>query len=108
MIPPSINNFSFSLEKLTETRDKLNAIKNANQGKSNSRPRPIPKFGTGRANNSRRGGSVRMQKERVDLPSAEQDQNPLEFRSKILEAMKGQHPKKYERFISEYYRELVK
>jgi len=49
-----------------------------------------------------------MQKERVLLPSEDQYQAPQEFREEILNAMKKQTPKDYQRMVMEYYRDLVK
>ena len=51
---------------------------------------------------------MRMQREKVDLPSEDEYQAPTKFRDEIIQAMKRQYPKNYERFISEYYKELVK
>ena len=107
-VPHSIDTENGALEKMAETRNMLNELKNTNQENSNSRPQPIPKFGTGPSRDPRRGGLVRMERKHMNLPSEDQYKGPMGFRAEILDAMKGLHPKKYERFISEYYRELVK
>ena len=65
------------------------------------------RLGTGSRRDSRRGGSVRMQKEKVLLPSEDQYKVPSAFREDILDAMKKQTPKNYERLVNEYYKELV-
>ena len=49
-----------------------------------------------------------MQRERVLLPTEDQYKVPTEFREEILDAMKRQTPKNYERMVGEYYKELVK
>ncbi len=49
-----------------------------------------------------------MRQEKVKLPGEDQFRVPGQFREEILEAMKNKYPRKYERLISEYYRELVK
>jgi hypothetical protein len=48
-----------------------------------------------------------MQKEKVLLPSEDQYKVPSAFRKEILDAMKKQTPKSYERLVNEYYKELV-
>ena len=50
---------------------------------------------------------MRMQKEKVLLPSEDQYKVPREFREEILDAMKKETPKNYEQLVNEYYRELV-
>ena len=49
-----------------------------------------------------------MNREKINLPGEDQYQVPVEFRAEILKAMKHQFPKKYERFVGEYYKELIK
>ena len=80
---------------------------NKGQGKAQSKSNR-PRFGVGRAPDSRRGGSMKMKREKVDLPSEDQYSAPTKFRDDILNAMKRKRPKNYERLISEYYKELVK
>ena len=96
------------MEKLSEARNILNELKNNNEGPSNPQLRPIPRFGVGSAKDPRQGNSIRTPKEKVDLPSEDQYKGALEFRAEILKAMKGNYPRQYERFVSEYYKELVK
>ena len=108
-VQKSIDAENSALKELQETGDMIREIKEANgemsrQASSSS----TLKFGTGRARDSRRGGSVRMQKEKVNLPSEDQYKVPGEFREEILRAMKKSAPKNYERMIMEYYKELVK
>ena len=66
------------------------------------------RLGAGSRKDSRRGGAMRMQKEKVLLPSEDQYIVPTEFREEILDAMKKETPKNYEQLVSEYYKELVK
>ncbi len=104
----SMDSENRALKFLHETRELLNEIKNsgnqmANQGKQET---PL-RLGTGNRRDSRRGGSVRMQKEKVLLPSEDQYKVPSAFREDILDAMKKQTPKNYERLVNEYYKELV-
>ena len=80
---------------------------NSEMGRQASRSTAF-KFGTGRSRDSRRGGSVRMQKEKVNLPSEDQYKVPGEFREEILRAMKKHAPQDYQRLVMEYYKELVK
>jgi hypothetical protein len=87
----------------------INELKNSNNQRSQQAQNGSPmKLGTGSARDGRRGGSSRMQKERVHLPSEDQYKVPSEFREEILKAMKKQTPKSYERMVNEYYKELVK
>lgn len=104
----SINSENRALRSLQETRKQLNEIKNSGTQMSNKGKRQTPlRLGTGSKRDSRRGGSVRMQKEKVLLPSEDQYKVPSAFREDILDAMKKQTPKNYERLVNEYYKELV-
>jgi tetratricopeptide (TPR) repeat protein len=105
----SINAENRALKELQETREMLKEMKEANseEGQQASRSTAM-KFGTGQSRDSRRGGSVRMQKEKVNLPSEDQYKVPGEFREEILRAMKKHTPQDYQRLVSEYYKELVK
>ncbi len=108
-VQKSIEAENRALKELQETQDMIQEIKEANSqmGRQASRSSPR-KFGTGRSRDPRRGGSMRMQKEKVHLPSEDQYKVPGEFRDEILKAMKKSSPKNYERMIMEYYKELVK
>ena len=99
---------NLALKGLNDTRDMLNQMKNSNEKTGKTQQQSPSKLGTGSNPDSRRGGSVRMQKERVLLPSEDQYQAPQEFREEILNAMKKQTPKDYQRMVMEYYRDLVK
>ena len=104
----SIESENLALKGLNETRDLLGKIKNF-KGETKQAKRQNPrKLGTGSNPDSRRGGATRMQKERVLLPDETQYKAPKEFREEILNAMKKQTPKDYERMVMEYYRDLVK
>ena len=104
----SIEFENLALKGLNETRDLLNQMKNFN-GKTKQAKRQNPrKLGTGSNPDSRRGGATRMQKESVLLPDEAQYKAPKEFREEILNAMKKQTPKDYERMVMEYYKDLVK
>ncbi len=107
-VPGGVESENRALSKLQETRDLLQEMKNTNNQMRSARRQTPLKLGTGSARDSRRGGSIRMQRERVLLPEENQYQVPTEFREEILEAMKKQTPKTYERMVGEYYKELVK
>ena len=97
-----------ALKSLQEARRLLNEIKNSGTQMSNRGNKETPlRLGTGNRRDSRRGGPIRMQKERVLLPSEDQYKVPRAFREEILDAMKKQTPKSYERLVNEYYKELV-
>lgn len=108
-VQKSIKAENRALKELQETREMLKEIKEANSeaGKQASQSTAF-KMGTGKSRDSRRGGSVRMQKEKVNLPSEDQYKVPGEFREEILRAMKQQAPQDYQRMVMEYYKELVK
>jgi hypothetical protein len=98
-----------ALSELEETRELIQQMKDQSaepdeQGKKRKKTR----LGLGRAKDNQRGGSVRMKKDQVDLPTEDQYKAPGQFRKDILKAMKNQSPKKYERMVMEYYKELVK
>jgi len=97
-----------ALKSIQETRRLLNEIKNSSTQMSDRGKKETPlRLGTGNRRDPRRGGSPRMQKERVLLPSEDQYKVPRAFREEILDAMKKQTPKSYERLVNEYYKELV-
>ena len=97
-----------ALKAIQKTQKLLNEIKNSGtkMSKKGKQKTPNP-LGTGSRRDSRLGGSVRMQKEKVLLPSEDQYKVPSAFREDILDAMKKQTPKNYERLVNEYYKELV-
>ena len=104
----SMDSENRALKSLEETRKMLNEIKNSGTQMSEQGKQETPlRLGTGSRRDSRRGGSVRMQKEKVQLPSEDQYKVPSAFREDILDAMKKQTPKNYERMVNEYYKELV-
>ncbi|MFQ5672710.1 MAG: hypothetical protein ACE5G9_06410 [Nitrospinales bacterium] len=107
-VPESIDSENNALRELSETREMLDAMKNLGSGQRKSGKQSLVKLGSGRARDPRRGGAMRMQREKIHLPSEDQYQVPVEFRAEILKAMKHRYPKKYERFVTEYYKELVK
>ena len=97
-----------ALKSIQKTKKLLNEIKNSGTQMSDKGKRDTPlRLETGSRRDSRRGGSVRMQKEKVLLPSEDQYKVPSAFREDILDAMKKQTPKNYERLVNEYYKELV-
>lgn len=106
-VPKSIDSEAKALQKLIETSEMLKELKNSASQPQKQGKDKVAKLGTGKARDPRKGGSLRMQRERVDLPSEDQYQAPKEFRSEILKAMKRRYPKKYKRFVTEYYMELV-
>jgi len=97
-----------ALKSLQATKKLLNEIKNSGTQMSDRGNKETPlRLGTGNRRDPRRGGSPRMKKERVLLPSEDQYKVPRAFREEILDAMKKQTPKNYERLVNEYYKELV-
>ncbi|MBT3366213.1 MAG: hypothetical protein HN472_01205 [Nitrospina sp.] len=97
-----------ALKSLQQTKNLLNEIKNSGSQMSKHGTKETPlQLGTGRRRDPRRGGAPRMQKEQVLLPSEDQYKVPRAFREEILDAMKKQTPKSYERLVNEYYKELV-
>ncbi len=108
-IPESIESENKALRQLSETREMLDQLKEASQRPSRSRSQRMLRLGQGQAPDGKRGGrSTRMQQEKVNLPTEDQYKVPGQFREDILEAMKNQYPKQYERLVGEYYKELVK
>jgi hypothetical protein len=104
----SIDSENRALKSIQETQSQLNEIKNSGSQMSDQGSQETPlRLGMGSRRDPRRGGSPRMQKEQVHLPSEDQYKVPRAFREEILDAMKKQTPKSYERLVNEYYRELV-
>ena len=103
-----VNSENRALRSIQETRKQLNEVKNSGTQMSDQGKQETPlRLGTGSRRDSRRGGSVRMQKEKIVLPSEDQYKVPSAFREDILDAMKKQTPKNYERLVNEYYKDLV-
>jgi hypothetical protein len=108
-IRKSIEAENHALKGLRETRDLLKEMKNSSGQAQQAQQQTPNRLGTGSRLDSRRGGgSARMRNERVLLPSEDQYQVPREFREEILNAMKKQTPKDYQRMVMEYYKNLVK
>ena len=108
-VQESIDSENKALQQLTETRELLDQLKEAGQRPSKSRSQRMMRLGQGQApDNKRGGGTNRMQQEKVNLPTEDQYKVPGQFREDILKAMKNKYPKKYERLVGEYYKELVK
>jgi hypothetical protein len=108
-IPESISSENQALRQLSETKEMLDQLKEASQRPSRSRSQRTLRLGRGQAPDSKRGGQTsRMQQEKVNLPTEDQYKVPGQFREEILEAMKNQYPKQYERLVGEYYKDLVK
>lgn len=108
-VPESIESENKALQQLAETRELLDQLKEASQRPGKSRGQRTLRLGQGKALDNKRGGrSARMQQEKVTLPTEDQYQVPGQFREDILKAMKNRYPKKYERLVGEYYKELVK
>jgi len=108
-IPESIESENQALRQLSETREMLDQLKEASQRPGQARGQQKLRLGQGQSPDARRGGrSTRMQQEKVNLPTEDQYKVPGQFREDILEAMKNQYPKQYERMVGEYYKELVK
>lgn len=106
-IPDSIEAENKALRELAETRELLNQLKESGSGQA-GQSRAL-RLGPGQARDARRGGGrQRMRQEKIQLPGEDQFRVPGQFREEILEAMKNKYPKKYERLVSEYYKELVK
>ena len=104
----SIESENKAMKAIQETQKMLKQMQSSGsrmsrQGKQKNQLQ----LGTGSRRDSRRGGAVRMQKEKVLLPSEDQYKVPSEFREEILDAMKKHTPKNYEQLVNEYYRDLV-
>ena len=54
------------------------------------------------------GDSQNMKHDKVEIPDAEAGRSPIEFRKKLLDAMKQPPPEKYKERVKQYYEELVK
>jgi hypothetical protein len=106
-IQRGINSENEALKSIQETRDQLSQMKNAGSPSKQGEQETPLRLGTGNRRDPRRGGSPRMEKEQVLLPSEDQYKVPRAFREEILDAMKKQTPKSYERLVNEYYKELV-
>lgn len=104
----SIESENKAMKSIQKTQEMLKEMKNSgSQMSRQGKPQNRLRLGTGNRKDSRRGGAVRMQKEKVLLPSEDQYKVPSEFREDILDAMKKHTPKNYEQLVNEYYRELV-
>ncbi len=108
-VPESIDSENKALRELAELKDMLRQMREGDGNSSPQQKRKMAQLGTGKARDSSTGGgSIRMQRERVTLPTEDQYKVPQQFREEILEAMKHQAPRQYEKMVSQYYKELVK
>jgi hypothetical protein len=107
-IAKGLESENHALNSLAETRDILKDLKNSSNASDQKSQQESLKLGTGRAQDQKKGGGIRNQSEKVELPSQDQFQAPSEFREDILKAMKNKYPRNYEQFVTEYYKELVK
>jgi hypothetical protein len=104
----SIESENKALKQIQEAQSMLSEMKKSgSQMSQQGKQQNQLQLGTGSRRDSRPGGAMRMQKEKVLLPSDDQYKVPSEFREDILDAMKKQTPKNYEQLVNEYYRELV-
>ena len=104
----SIESENKAMKSIQKTQKMLKDMKNSgSQMSRQGKPQNRLRLGTGNRRASGRGGAIRMQKEKVLLPSEDQYKVPREFREEILDAMKKETPKNYEQLVNEYYRELV-
>ena len=107
-IQRSIESENKAMKSIQQTQKILKEMQNSNtQMSRKGKPKNQLQLGRGSRRDSRRGGAVRMQKEKVLLPSEDQYKVPSEFREEILDAMKKETPKNYEQLVNEYYKELV-
>jgi len=105
----SIESENRAIKSIQDTKKLLKEMKNSGSRMSRQgREKNQTRLGLGNRRDSRRGGTTRIQKEKVLLPSEDQYRVPKKFREEILNAMKKQTPKNYEQLVNEYYRELVK
>lgn len=106
-VEDGIESENFALQGLDEVREMLEQLKNSGQGQG--QPKTSLRLGKGQQRDPRTGGGAsRLRQEKVTLPGEDQYKVPGQFREDIIEAMKNKYPEKYERMISEYYKELVK
>ena len=104
----SIESENKAMKSIQNTQKMLKDMKKSgSQMSRKGKPQNRLRLGTGNRRGSGRGGAIRMQKEKVLLPSEDQYKVPSEFREEILDAMKKETPKNYEQLVNEYYRELV-
>ncbi|MCH2606792.1 MAG: hypothetical protein MKZ63_08630, partial [Nitrospinales bacterium] len=104
----SIESENKAMKSIQNTQKMLKDMKKSgSQMSRKGKPQNRLRLGTGSRRGSGRGGAIRMQKEKVLLPSEDQYKVPSEFREEILDAMKKETPKNYEQLVNEYYRELV-
>ncbi len=108
-VQKGIDSENKALKSIQDTRKLLEEIKNSgDQMSGRGSNGTFFRLGMGsRMDSAGRRGSLRMQRERVLLPSEDQYKVPRAFREEILDAMKKQTPKSYEHLVNEYYKELV-
>ncbi len=99
-----------SLEKLQQFEDAMEQL--ARQGGSKGQGGiPMPwgePQGSSEDEQGDEGDSQSMRHEKVEIPDAEAGRGPIEFRKKLLDAMKQAPPEKYKERVKQYYEELVK
>lgn len=95
------NRQSEALEKLAQLREAMRQ----GQGSGGEGGVPMPFGSTGEGED---GNGRGFRSEQVEIPSADKNRAPEEFRKDILDAMKDTTPERYRERVREYYEELVK
>ncbi|MEW5847306.1 MAG: DUF4175 family protein [Myxococcota bacterium] len=94
-------------EALARMQELQRAMEQAGKGGSGGGGVPTP-FGSSSDGQGQRVGGQRNNKERVEIPGAENFKVPEQFRKDILDAMKEQPPSRFQPEVKQYYEELVK
>jgi hypothetical protein len=99
-----------SLEKLQQFEDAMQQL--AKQGGSSKGQGGIPMpWGEPQGEGDEQGDDGESQStkhDKVEIPDAEAGRGPIEFRKKLLDAMKQAPPEKFKDRVKQYYEELVK
>ena len=97
-----------SLEKLQQFEDAMEQLAKQGGGKGQGMPMPWGEPQGQGEETSDDGDSQGVKHEKVEIPDAEAGRTPIEFRKKLLDAMKQPPPEKFKDRVKQYYEELVK
>ena len=100
-----------SLEKLQQFEDAMEQLAKQAGSKGGQGGIPMPwgePQGSSADEPGEDGESQGTRQDKVEIPDAEAGRGPIEFRKKLLDAMKQAPPEKYKERVKQYYEELVK
>lgn len=96
-----------ALQKLQAFKEAMQQHQQSQQG-SGGGGVPMPFGSSSSGNGGQEGEGDGEHTEKVEIPGADQDRAPAQFREELLKAMKDETPERFKERVRDYYQELVK